>query len=152
MTLNSGSDGGQLPRTAIERQLRNLWTQVLDIKTSETIKVDHDFFQVDGNSILVMKLVGLACKVGLHLTVTSIFKQFILWDMARSTDQVSDLDENDIPPFSLLNTKKDPRKLLKQAAELCQADIARIGNIFPYTPLQEGLLALTAKRAGDYTA
>ena len=99
-----------------------------------------------------MKLVGLARKLGLHLTVTSIFKQPILRDMARSTGQVSGLDEDDIPSFSLLKTKKDPRKLLEQAAELCQVDIARIEDIFPCTPLQEGLLALTAKRAGDYTA
>ena len=152
MALSSGSDGGQLPRTATERQLRSLWTQVLGIRTSETIKADHNFFQVGGNSITAMKLVGLARQVGLHLTVTSIFKQPILRDMARSTGQVSGLDEDDIPPFSLLNTKKDPRKLLEQAAELCQVDIARIEDIFPCTPLQEGLLALTAKRAGDYTA
>ncbi|KAF2468358.1 acetyl-CoA synthetase-like protein [Lindgomyces ingoldianus] len=152
MALSSGSDGGQQPCTATERQLRNLWAQVLSIKTSDTIKVDHNFFQIGGDSIRAMKLVGLARKVGLHLSVSSIFKQPILKDMARSTGQVSGLDEDDIPPFSLLITRKDARKLLEQAAELGQVDIARIEDIFPCTPLQEGLLALTAKRAGDYTA
>ena len=46
MALSSGSDGGQLPRTATERQLRSLWTQVLGIKTSETIKADHKLEEI----------------------------------------------------------------------------------------------------------
>ncbi|KAL8800465.1 MAG: hypothetical protein Q9182_005177 [Xanthomendoza sp. 2 TL-2023] len=108
MALNSGSDRGDQPCTTTERQLRSLWAQVLGIKTLDTIKADHNFFQIGGDSIRAMKLASLA--------------------------------------------RKNPRKLLEQAAELCRVDITRIEDIYPCTPLQEGLLALTAKRAGDYTA
>ena len=59
-----------------------------------------------------MKVVGLALEVGFCLTVTSIFKEPILKDKARTISQVSGLDEDDIPLLLLINTRKDPRKLL----------------------------------------
>ncbi|CAI6099138.1 unnamed protein product [Clonostachys chloroleuca] len=49
----------------------------------------------------------------------------------------------------LLRTSRETREII---ANQCNLSASNIQDAFPCTPLQEGLLALTAKRSGDYIA
>ncbi|KAK8064710.1 Amino acid adenylation [Apiospora phragmitis] len=151
MALNAPRGEYKPPSTPSEKLMQRLWASVLGIKL-DTIGTDDNFLRVGGDSIGAMKLVGAAREAGLALTVTDIFQRPKLSDMARAVGRVSSADEDTIEPFSLLNVSIDHQTSKKQAAELCHIDATQVEDIFPCTPLQEGLLALTAKRAGDYVA
>jgi amino acid adenylation domain-containing protein/non-ribosomal peptide synthase protein (TIGR01720 family) len=151
MALNSRSRDYKPPSTPSEKLMQRLWASVLGIKL-DIISADDSFLRIGGDSIGAMKLVGAARVEGLALTVTDIFQQPRLSDMANAVGQVSSADDEIIEPFSLLNVSVDHKKARDQAAKLCQIDATQIEDIFPCTPLQEGLLALTAKKAGDFVA
>ncbi|KAK2865448.1 NRPS [Arthroderma sp. PD_2] len=57
-----------------------------------------------------------------------------------------------IRPLSLLHSSVNREKIHAYAARLCHVKESQVLDIMPCTPLQEGLLALTARRPGDYVA
>ncbi|KAG5930352.1 NRPS protein, partial [Claviceps africana] len=140
-----------VPRTVSEKRLQSLWASVLDIK-ADTISANDSFLRIGGDSIGAMKLVGAARQAGLSLTVSDVFQHPKLSDMAKITDHVSKTEPEAIRPLSLLKSGIDPQAARDQVAQLCHTNRDQIHDIFPCSPLQEGLLALTAKRAGDYVA
>ncbi|RFU81918.1 amp-dependent synthetase ligase [Trichoderma arundinaceum] len=140
----------QEPSTTTERKLRELWSLVLGID-ADTISANDSFLRV-GDSIQAMRLVGIARQQDLRLTVAEIFQHPILADMAKhlgSWDK--SFEEDRIRPYTLLHSAKTVDIARQQAASLCNISIDDVEDIFPCTPLQEGLLALTTKREGDYT-
>ncbi len=62
------------PRTAIEKQLVAIWANVLALP-SKNISVDHDFFDLGGNSISVMRVISLCNKNSLDIKVKDLFEQ-----------------------------------------------------------------------------
>ncbi|KAE8855468.1 hypothetical protein PTNB73_10125 [Pyrenophora teres f. teres] len=67
----------------------------------------------------------------------------------QDTQQCSSTAE-EVPAFSLLGEDVDTAKVRKEIAALCSVDASLIEDVYPCSPLQEGLMSLTAKRAGDY--
>jgi len=61
---------GRAPRTEQEKILCALFAEVLNLPNAT---VDSNFFQMGGNSLLSVKLISLARKVGLRLTSRDIF-------------------------------------------------------------------------------
>ncbi|KAF5854725.1 hypothetical protein ETB97_000316, partial [Aspergillus alliaceus] len=74
-----------------------------------------------------------------------------LCDMARVTI-LEGHGEQVILPFSLLKPSISAKTARMQAAHQCGTSENCIEDIFPCTPLQEGLLAMTVKRPGDYVS
>ena len=151
--LTSRSDE-RAPTMEIEVRLQNLWAAVLGIDANK-IGLDDSFLQIGGDSIEAMRLVGAAREQNLILTVKDVFQQPRLYDLAkivgqRLVDQKVVLSEKPIEPFSLLKSSIDARDACSRVATLYGVKPTRVEDIFPCTPLQEGLLALTARRAGDY--
>ena len=139
------------PRTAMEHRMQSLWSAVLRVEAG-TIGADDSFLRIGGDSIAAMKLVGLARDQGLSLTVADIFKQPRLSDLATVAAEYPDTQITAVGPFELLDSDADLSEMRRRVVDLCEVDAAKIEDVFPCTPLQEGLLALTAKRAGDYVA
>ncbi|KAH7042843.1 putative non-ribosomal peptide synthase [Macrophomina phaseolina] len=133
------------PTTALERQLQRLWAAVLDVNES-SIGADDNFLHIGGDSIAAMRLVGAARKHGLHFTVAQIFKTPQLCTLAASLADKYE-EETNIKPLSLLPDVLDKDDVLKRAAALCNVPELNVEDIYPCTPLQEGMLALTAKDA-----
>ncbi|KAE8873304.1 hypothetical protein PTNB73_02455 [Pyrenophora teres f. teres] len=67
----------------------------------------------------------------------------------KKTTQCSSAAE-EVPSFSLLGEEADVAQVGKEVAVLCSVDTSLIEDVYPCSPLQEGLMSLTAKRAGDY--
>ncbi|KAJ5775631.1 nonribosomal peptide synthase [Penicillium nucicola] len=153
--LNSyGSPGRerQPPTTNVECLLQKLWASVLKIEPSR-IGANDSFLKIGGDSISAMRLVTVAKEQGLALTVADIFTKPILHELALSAKTLIQGDSTrEIKPFSLLTTEEDIAELSKHAAILCGVSVSHVEDVFPCTPLQEALLAQTAKRAGDFTA
>jgi amino acid adenylation domain-containing protein/non-ribosomal peptide synthase protein (TIGR01720 family) len=139
----------QRPPTAREAQLLHLWHSVLGLQPG-IIGINDSFLRLGGDSIAAMKLSGALRELGLSLTVADIFTHPRLEDMAKVAGSTIEEEEEPISPYSLLPAQVDLNRARQEAAQLCGLPADQIEDIFPCTPLQEGLLALTAKRPGDY--
>lgn len=149
----------QLPQEDIESQdlpefkLKRLWAQVLGINV-ETISPEDQFPNLGGGALRAIKLAGAARRAGLDLSVSNIYKYPMLSQMAAVATPVN-MDEygQKIKPFSLLKTPNDSSMMMKLAVEQCH-DISDddIEDIYPCSPLQAGMIALTAKsrKSGAY--
>ncbi|KAK6087840.1 non-ribosomal peptide synthetase protein [Seiridium cupressi] len=149
-TQQASDDKRQMPTTTAERTLRELWCRVLGAGP-DTISASDSFLRL-GDSVQAMRLVGIARQQGLLLTVAEIFEHPRLEDMAKVIRNLEGKDEEDeIVPFALLDQDQDVELARQHAASECGVATDEIEDLFPCTPLQEGLLALTMKREGDYT-
>jgi amino acid adenylation domain-containing protein len=146
------SSNGALPSTAIEITLVGLWAELLDVP-ADRIGLHDAFFHLGGDSILAMKLATLAQQRGLTLAVSDIFSNPRLSDMAAivKPTEASTKFQKDIPPFALLDV--DVKDLvLNSAVQQCSVERDQIEDIYPCTPLQEGLLSLSMRKPGAYLA
>ncbi|EFQ88845.1 hypothetical protein PTT_15093 [Pyrenophora teres f. teres 0-1] len=137
------------PSTQAEQTMQQLWAQVLSIEL-ENIGLDDSFFRLGGDSIAAIKLVGEARRTGLQLSVADIFRHPTLAALASlETNQCNTTIEETLP-FSLLGENADVAQVRDEAAAMCSVDGSAIKDMYLCSPLQEGLMSLTAKRAGDY--
>jgi amino acid adenylation domain-containing protein len=124
------------PEGPVERTLAEVWSQVLG--TEHAGRTDN-FFDLGGDSILALRLVGLGRLAGLAFTVADVFRARTLADLAALVTDAVDAPEP-VAPFSLL----DP------------ADAARLpdhlADAYPLTMLQAGMLheMLADPRRGAY--
>ena len=142
------------PGTPREIQLRNLWATILRIDPT-AIGAD-DFFSRFGDSIGAMRLVAAArqSQPPLQLSVADVFA-CRLSDLAKVAQELKMQARTEaIPPFSLLPPASGLTERVTQGvARLCKnLAPSQVEDVYPCTPLQMGLLALTAKRPGDYVA
>lgn len=145
----STSNEAKPPSTVIESCLQRLWAQVLRL-SPDRISVHDNFFQIGGDSIAAMRLVGLARNEGITLTVAEIFRFPTLHEQAEMHPLETEFlcQDHTVAPFSLFPG-------INRSA-ICE-ELARsfgitdpVEDLYPCTPLQEGLFALTSKHAGDY--
>lgn len=114
--------------------------------------MDDSFLRIGGDSIGAMRLVAAARERGLLLTVADVFKHSRLCDLAGVVSQGAGPGEETVEPFLLLKVGLDEPSVRKETVLLCGLEPRQIEDVFLCTPLQAGLLALTAKRAGDYVS
>lgn len=147
------------PQTKMGKQLQQLWAEVLSIDADSIGYQDH-FTRLGGDSLAAMKLVASARQVGLHLTVASIFTYPILEECAQilETEQEAGLvkvAEEDPAPFELMrenpSISSDFESRLVDFAAQCQVASDQITDVYPCTPMQEALFAITARQPTAYT-
>ncbi|GIJ98274.1 nonribosomal peptide synthase [Aspergillus viridinutans] len=140
------------PSTPHERLIHGLITELLKLPP-HAVGMGHNFFALGGDSVQAMKVVGLARQRGLALTVKDIFDAPDLRTLAQKAKASLQLNSRDhaTPPFSLL--RAEARQTIVQAAsDLCHVPLQQIEDIYPCTPLQEGMMALGGSRPGTYVA
>lgn len=135
----------------LETRLQSLWANVLDL-SAHSISADDSFFRIGGDSIQAMRLVAAAQHAGFAFTVADVFKHQILGDLAKHMRSNSGSASSHVEPFSLLAPYMDPEEVCNQAATACRVETHQIEDVLPCTPLQEGLLALTAQKSSSYVA
>lgn len=138
------------PDTDAEKQLQRAWNQVLGPDTR--IYKQSSFFNLGGDSLRAMKLVAAAREEGLILTVADVFTSPTLSEMAEKAKVGSAATQEIIPPFSLLEKDWAPEQACRDVAELCEISPDVVEDIYPCTPLQEALMALSAKVKEAYVA
>ncbi|KXS97155.1 hypothetical protein AC578_3058 [Pseudocercospora eumusae] len=139
------------PFTANQEALRDLWATVLGI-ASDQITLDSHFFRLGGDSIAAMRLVSLARGRGLHINTASVFRSPFLVDMALTMTVGLNDSAEPIRPFSLLSPGVRVKEATSAAARLCNILATDVVDIYPSTPLQLSLLALTARNPGHYVS
>ena len=136
--------------TPVLDQLRRLFSAALGIP-EDKIGPNDSFFQLGGDSVSAIRLVGDARDQGLQMTVESLFKQQTISKLERCTYQTSASIDPSIPAFSLLDSLSKAT-YIAQACEQCSVFPEHIEDIYPCTPLQEALMAYTSKRPGAFQA
>lgn len=133
--------------------LKSLWASVLHIDTA-SISEQDSFFRLGGNSVTAIHLVAAARDQGYLISVAQIFGNEGLQEQARLLTPATGKSSMglDIAPFSLLENSIEVDALRSRAASLCGVEEAQVEDVFPCTALQEGLVAMSYKRPGDYEA
>ena len=134
--------------TALELQLRGLWAEVLGLNT-QSIHGNDNFLQKGGDSVRAIALTSAARRSGKTLTVGDIFRYPRLQDMAKCLNSDAAVIEQDVAPFALVS---DSSMMMDHAAQECSIKKDIIQDIYPCTPLQEGLMAISTRVPGAYVA
>ncbi|KAK8128658.1 AMP-binding enzyme [Apiospora sp. TS-2023a] len=138
------------PSTEMEKQLARLWGGVLGPDVD--IGAADNFFSLGGDSLRAMKLVAAARKERVSLSVADIFGSPVLSEMAAAA-KICDAEENlTVPPFSLLPKTWTPDVARIETSAVCGISPDDVQDIYPCSPLQEGLMALSAKVSEAYVA
>ncbi|KAM3417875.1 hypothetical protein BST61_g6095 [Cercospora zeina] len=135
-----------------EATLRQLWSQILSIPVS-SIHADSEWMSLGGNSFKTIQLVSAARGQGLSLTVADVFRSPRLDQLSNSVSSAPTgskviRDSRGIAPFSLLSVPVSAAR--EEAARLCGVHVSQVEDMYPCTPLQQALLAVSSRRAGEF--
>ncbi|OJJ50363.1 hypothetical protein ASPZODRAFT_13447 [Penicilliopsis zonata CBS 506.65] len=137
----------------LETTLRGLWEEVMNL-TVGSVTDEDSFFSLGGDSFAAMNLVSAAQSVGITLTVATIFKYPTLSEMAAHCESDSSNAQLPktaiIPSFSLLTSAEDTKEVLDEAADFCQVKASSIVDVYPCSPVQEGLITSSTTQQGAY--
>lgn len=150
MSMQTAEGEHEEPETEAEKQLQRAWAKVLN--DNAKIYRQSSFFHLGGDSLRAMKLIAAAREEGLLLTVADVFTHPLLIDMAEKTNQASETAPMDIAPFSLLEKDWIPEDVIRDVASYCKIESDAVEDVYPCTPLQEALMALSAKVKEAYVA
>ncbi|KAI6307030.1 NRPS [Pyricularia oryzae] len=140
----------ELPVNPMEKTIAGLWAEVLHLPTSLIGRQDT-FFRLGGDSVAAMK-VAAACngrQDGLVISVAEIFRHPKLSDLAGNVSNDVAISETTVAPFELIG---GPCSLEKYTQALNQAGIdpSAVQDMFPCTPMQEGIMAETMLSSNAY--
>jgi amino acid adenylation domain-containing protein len=138
------------PTTETEMKLGSLWARILG--GDADFSANDNFFSMGGDSLRAMRLVAAAREDGIVLNVPDIMLNPTLSAMAAKATPLSDEETNEVSPFSLIGQDWDVEQARIESAQLCAVDAAAVEDVYPCTPLQEGLMALSAKFNDAYVA
>ncbi|THC88469.1 hypothetical protein EYZ11_012084 [Aspergillus tanneri] len=150
----------QAPTTTMEERLQSLWATALVLEP-EAVGMKDSFFRLGGDSVIAMKLTAAARAEKIPLSVADIFRWPCLADMAAALEEKHGLENGhanseDPAPLSLwpelaqADDADAETRLLADAAAQCSVSIDQIEDIYPCSPLQAGLMAITAQRPEAY--
>lgn len=135
------------PTTDAERLLRASWAAALVVVPETMIGVDDNFFRLGGDSVAAMRLVAHCRRTaGLALTVAQVFSAPVLRRMAALAAPAA-ASMRRACPFELVQEREHAVSL---AASQCGVPRDSITDMYPCTPLQEGLIAASNRQPGAY--
>lgn len=139
------------PCSENETILRRLLAKALSLQDEESISLEDNFFSIGGDSLTAMRLVSLASKESLHLSITDIFQNPVLSDLAATIQVFNKPIDGPSEPFSLLtcDVVKDVMDLAVDACSITRDDIE---DIYPCSPRQEDHFVISEERPGMYMA
>lgn len=141
----------EMPTTSIEKRLRDAWSKILGVPIDQ-IGRNSSFLRLGGDSLSIMRLVAEARSHGIILSTVSVFRYPRLKDMALMVAGGESELVSEIAPFSLLREGTAVKSIRAEAASKCYVSAEVIEDIYPCSPLQEGLMALSIVQPGTYIA
>lgn len=145
----SGGSYKRPPKTTTEKRMQILWANVLQLAPA-SIGLDDNFFRLGGDSMSAIKLATTGCSEGLGLTVAFIFQNPRLDDMVNALETDGNLEVRNATAVQETGSPDDAIRDL--AASICGINTTDIEDIYPCSPLQEGLMALSVGFPGAYVA
>ncbi|KUL87425.1 hypothetical protein ZTR_04651 [Talaromyces verruculosus] len=149
MQYSDNNDPKEMPTTAVGKDIQSLWAKIFKLDTKE-IGLQDSFMQLGGDSITAIRLVEAGRKINYHMTVADIFTHPKLEDMIHLVETRSSKAAEHVTrePFQLWKNPSSQNKAL--IAAQCGVNVDQIEDIYPCTPLQEGLMAITMRQPNAY--
>ena len=96
------------PLTETEWQLVQVWQHALDL---ESVGIDDNFFDLGGDSILILQVVAAARAANLHFSIRDLYGAPTIRSLAQSIQSPHAAEEvvPDLAPFSLLSATDVPQ-------------------------------------------
>ncbi|KAK4133596.1 non-ribosomal peptide synthetase [Trichocladium antarcticum] len=138
----------------METRLQGLWETVLGLP-ADSVGAADSFFRLGGDSLTAMRLVGAARAHKIMLSVLDVFEKPVLADMAVACggSKPAAVHPPQLKPFDLVPCPQSGLgALLQDVSTQCHLSPSDIQDIYPCSPLQEGLVTLASKQAGAYVA
>ena len=141
-----------MPTTDTQRLLQNIWAVTLSMQAASVGLNDH-FFRLGGDSVSAIQLISAAQTQGMHMKMANILRNPVLSDMALTVETLpaGDATDSAVAPFSLLHGL-EIETAINGVARCCNVAEAQIEDVYPCTPLQEGMMALSMKKLGSQVA
>jgi amino acid adenylation domain-containing protein len=138
------------PRTTAEEILAGI---AADLLGRSRVGVHDNFFEIGVDSILGIQMVSRARQAGLALTPAQLFRHPNVAELAAAAESNSDLVDSSassrraVAAFDLI-----PKGIDLDAVARAFADHGGIEDLYPLTPMQEGMLfhSLADPEAGHY--
>lgn len=147
-----GGGTKQVSQGGVAGELQELWEKALGLAPG-SVGAEDSFFGLGGDSFSAMKLVGAAHARGVSLTVADIYANPILTDMAKCCGtSEKEATSTTVEPFSLLSDAVPRHEILADVSDQTSVPEELITDIYPCSPVQEGLLTLSIKQQGAYIA
>ena len=152
LASSSSRKKNQEPSTEMEKSLQRLWASFLGI-SPESISTNDNFFDIGGDSVIGMKLGSAARAERISLSVFDIFRKPTLAEMAEACTELEEDREAVSKQFSLLgDILGNLDQYLDELAGHCAVSKEKVADAYPCSPLQEGLITISASQAGAYVA
>lgn len=121
----------------VEDIFKGLWSLALSIPPEEISKTDS-FLAIGGTSLDAIKICSASLEVGLQIDLAHLLQGYSISQLAQENALQSDVELPSIPkPFSL-------------APKNVSINFDEVEDVFPATPLQEGLIADSILEKTDY--
>ncbi|MFU2510250.1 amino acid adenylation domain-containing protein [Pseudoalteromonas sp. ASV78] len=138
------------PETDNENLLISACAQVLKVQP-EQISILANFFELGGHSLLVVKLVSIIQKQDKELSVQSVFSAANMIELAESINNSNESHSYQVPANGIPENTQLITPEMLTLCNMSQVEIDYVANqlpggvvsikdIYPLTPLQEGML------------
>ncbi|KAF9992046.1 hypothetical protein BGZ79_003596, partial [Entomortierella chlamydospora] len=140
------SQGYEAPQGEIESNLATIWAEVLKI---DRVSRNDNFFMLGGHSLLIVQIIECLRRIGMEISVRTLFENPTLSVLAQSITQsravteapknLITLDTIRITPelLPLIDITQDDIDLIVSKVE---GGVANIQDIYALSPLQDGIL------------
>ncbi|KAH2196077.1 Nonribosomal peptide synthetase 8, partial [Aspergillus fumigatus] len=140
------------PLTPIQQTIRNIWADVLG-RTSESIGLQRSFFALGGDSVAAIRVVAQCRQANLQLTVQDVFQARTIQSLAACATAIIE------KPMETVSSLLEPSQCENPESELAKLDSEvlsglggpeNIEEIYPCSPMQEGILFSRSSIGGSY--
>lgn len=137
------------PVTDTEKQLQQIWAEAFRMAPSR-IGLDDRFFRLGGDSVTAIRIVAIARRAGLSMTVHMLFDHPTIAELAATIQpSIGIIHEKGMPePYALLANDASPIQDLRLAAvQQCSINLNMIEDIYPLPELYQPYMAVGELRA-----
>ncbi|NHB98821.1 condensation domain-containing protein, partial [Photorhabdus stackebrandtii] len=135
----------ETPQGEIETALATIWCELLEV---EQISRHDNFFALGGHSLLAIRMIERLRRMGLGISVQTLFQHSTLSVLAQSLAQHREIPvpDNGITPDTVVLTPEMlplidlTQSEIDHIVEQVPGGIANIQDIYALSPLQDGIL------------
>lgn len=138
------------PKSEMALRLEKLWAKVLG--GDADFNASDNFFSMGGDSLRAMRLVAASREEKITLSVPDIMLNPTLAAMAAKATTMQADQATEVLAFSMIPRSWSRESAQTETAQTCNTVPDSIEDVYPCTPLQEGLMALSAKFVDAYVA
>jgi amino acid adenylation domain-containing protein len=140
------------PSTPVEVKIARIWADVLNLDVN-SIFLDDTLIGLGGDSLDAVKIAATAKGSGFALNVADTFKLLSLQSLAEKVENACPEDNirANVERFSLVGQGLDARSVAFDAAQKALGiPTDAIQDMYPCSPMQEGLITISMGNPGAY--